>query len=142
MRMLTNLRARLRGFLKDKRGNIAMTLVLAAVPLTMAMGAGVDYARGLAVHSSMTDALDAAALAVGALFRSRDYQNDETEMVVLASVYLVQPGKESDYAAPTDGFVTPSDPETMLLGRLNSVYNKSESPMTPQAAAPVGFVVR
>jgi pilus assembly protein CpaC len=79
---------------------------------------------------------------LGALFRSRDYQNDETELVVLASVYLAQPAKESDFAMPTDGYVTPTDPETLLLGRLNSVYKKSDSPLTPQAAAPVGFVVR
>jgi len=79
---------------------------------------------------------------LGALFRSRDYQNDETELVVLASVILAQPGKESDYAAPTDGFIPPTDPETLLLGRLNAVYNKSDTPITPQASAPVGFVVR
>src|SRR6202012_1537056 len=47
---------------------------------------------------------------LGALFRSRDYQNDETELVVLASVYLAQPGKASDFAAPTDGFIAPTDP--------------------------------
>jgi pilus assembly protein CpaC len=79
---------------------------------------------------------------LGALFRSRDFQNNETELVVLASVYLAHPGKESDYAAPTDGFVIPTDPETLLLGRLNAVYNKSDSPLTSHAAAPVGFVVR
>jgi pilus assembly protein CpaC len=79
---------------------------------------------------------------LGALFRSRDYQNDETELVVLASVYLAQPGKAADFAAPTDGFIAPTDPETILLGRLNSIYKKSDSPLTPQASAPVGFVVR
>ena len=28
---------------------------------------------------------------LGALFRSRDFQNDETELVVLVSAYLVKP---------------------------------------------------
>jgi pilus assembly protein CpaC len=79
---------------------------------------------------------------LGALFRSRDFENDETELVVLVSAYLAEPTTESAYAAPTDGFVAPSDPETLLLGRLNSVYKQTDKPLTPEAAAPVGFVVR
>jgi pilus assembly protein CpaC len=81
---------------------------------------------------------------LGALFRSRDFQNDETELVVLVSAYLVEPNAESAFSAPTDGFVAPSDPETLLLGRLNAVYRKKESdkPVSADATAPVGFVVR
>jgi len=81
---------------------------------------------------------------LGALFRSRDFQNDETELVVLVSAYLVEPNAESAFAAPTDGFVAPSDPETLLLGRLNAVYRKKQGdkPVSADATAPVGFVVR
>ncbi|HXR94911.1 MAG TPA: type II and III secretion system protein family protein [Rhizomicrobium sp.] len=80
---------------------------------------------------------------LGALFRSRDFQNDETELVVLVTAYLVGPTSEAALATPSDGFVTPGDPETILLGRLNTVYKKgADKPLTPQAAAPVGFVVR
>jgi pilus assembly protein CpaC len=79
---------------------------------------------------------------LGALFRSRDFQNQETELVVVVSAYLVQPNSESAFAAPTDGFIAPTDPETLLLGRLNAVYKKNDSPIKPQASAPVGFVVR
>jgi pilus assembly protein CpaC len=79
---------------------------------------------------------------LGALFRSRDYQNDESELVVLVSAYLVEPNAESAFSAPTDGFVAPTDPETLLLGRLNATYKKKDRPLTPQASAPVGFVVR
>jgi pilus assembly protein CpaC len=81
---------------------------------------------------------------LGALFRSRDFADDQTELVVLISAYLVEPNTESAFAAPTDGFVAPTDPETILLGRLNAVYKKkpSDKPLTSQASAPVGFVVR
>ena len=79
---------------------------------------------------------------LGALFRSRDFQNDETELVVVVSAYLVEPTSAAALAAPTDGFIAPTDPETLLLGRLNAVYQKSNPPLRPQAAAPVGFVVR
>jgi pilus assembly protein CpaC len=80
---------------------------------------------------------------LGALFRSRDFADDQTELVVLVSAYLVEPTSESAFAAPTDGFVAPTDPETLLLGRLNAVYKKpDDKPMTSDASAPVGFVVR
>ncbi len=79
---------------------------------------------------------------LGALFRSRDFQNDETELVVMISAYLVQPNAESAFAAPTDGFIAPTDPETLLLGRLNAVYKKNSAPVKAQASAPVGFIVR
>jgi pilus assembly protein CpaC len=79
---------------------------------------------------------------LGALFRSRDFQNSETELVVMVTPYLVNPVAEAALAMPTDGFITPTDPETLLLGKLNTVYKKSAKPITPEAAAPVGFVVR
>ncbi len=80
---------------------------------------------------------------LGALFRSRDFQNDETELVVLVSAYLVQPNAEGAFAAPTDGFIAPSDPETLLMGRLNAVYkNKDDGPTEEQAKAAGGFIVQ
>jgi pilus assembly protein CpaC len=80
---------------------------------------------------------------LGALFRSRDFADDQTELVVMISAYLVEPTAASALAAPTDGFVAPTDPETLLLGRLNATYKKKDDkPMAPQASAPVGFVVR
>jgi len=79
---------------------------------------------------------------LGALFRSRDFQNDETELVVLASIYLAEPNAERAYTTPTEGFVAPSDPETVLMGRLNAVYkNKDAEPPEHQAAAG-GFIVQ
>jgi pilus assembly protein CpaC len=80
---------------------------------------------------------------LGALFRSRDFADDQTELVVLVSAYLVEPTAEPALASPTDGFIPPTDPETLLLGRLNATYRrKDEQPVAPQASAPVGFVVR
>jgi pilus assembly protein CpaC len=81
---------------------------------------------------------------LGALFRSRDFADDQTELVVLVSAYLVEPNGETAFASPTDGFVAPTDPETLLLGRLNAVYKKKpgDKPIQNQAAEPVGFVVR
>ena len=66
MHTVSRLCARARAFFTATSGNLTMILALSAIPLTLAMGAGVDYARGLVVHSNMADALDAAGLALGA----------------------------------------------------------------------------
>jgi len=78
---------------------------------------------------------------LGALFRSRDFQNDETELVVVATAYLVKPGKEKDYASPGDGFVPPSDLETVMLGRLNATYKNDPQGLKSAGAAKTGFIV-
>ncbi len=78
---------------------------------------------------------------LGALFRSRDFQNNETELVVMVTAYMVNPTQEAKLAAPTDGFVAPTDPETILLGRLNAVYKKGQPPITPPQGQ-VGFIVQ
>lgn len=65
---------------------------------------------------------------LGALFRSRDFQNNETELVVTVTAYLVNPVAPAQIAGPDDGYAVPSDPETVLLGRLNAVSGKDPQP--------------
>ncbi len=52
-------------FAKAREGNVALIFSLCAVPLILAGGAAIDYTRATAAESRMTQALDAAALAVG-----------------------------------------------------------------------------
>jgi hypothetical protein len=59
------LAAKARAFLPDRRANTAMMFGLALVPILIATGAAIDYARGVMVRQRMSEALDAAALAVG-----------------------------------------------------------------------------
>jgi pilus assembly protein CpaC len=59
---------------------------------------------------------------LGPLFRSRDYINQQTELVVLVTPYVVHSVARKDLARPDDGFADASDPATLLLGRLNRIY--------------------
>ncbi len=59
---------------------------------------------------------------LGALFRSRDYVNQQTELVVIVTPYVVKPVASKDLARPTDGFADASDQSSVLLGRLNRIY--------------------
>jgi len=80
---------------------------------------------------------------LGALFRSRDFQNDESELVVMASAYLVDPTHESKLAAPTDGFVPATDAETIFMGRLNTVYKNNPGAVKAASAADQpGYIVQ
>jgi pilus assembly protein CpaC len=53
---------------------------------------------------------------LGALFRSSQYQKNETELVVLATPHLVKPTTVTATRLPTDKYVDPNDLEFYLLG--------------------------
>ena len=59
---------------------------------------------------------------LGTLFKSRDYLNRQTELVVFVTPYVVRAVAQKSLSKPDDGFVDASDPQTVLLGRLNKVY--------------------
>lgn len=81
---------------------------------------------------------------LGALFRSRDYLQGETELVFIVEPYIVTPTSPDRMQTPADGLQIASDAQTLLFGRLNQAYG----PADPAAAAPasqwqgpVGYVI-
>ncbi len=64
---------------------------------------------------------------LGALFRSRDFINNETELVIIVTPYLVQPTSPERLRTPADGFRNPSEGESLLSGRLNSLYRPANA---------------
>lgn len=78
---------------------------------------------------------------LGALFQSRDFLNDETEMVVIITPYLVDPARKDDLKSPAEGFVNASDTDTIFFGKLNDVYAKGSKRLSADNYnAPVGFI--
>ncbi|MGX9390008.1 type II and III secretion system protein family protein [Nitrobacteraceae bacterium UC4446_H13] len=59
---------------------------------------------------------------LGTLFRSRDYVNNNTELMVLVTPYVVRAVAQKDLSRPDDGFVASSDPQADLLGSINRIY--------------------
>jgi pilus assembly protein CpaC len=79
---------------------------------------------------------------LGQLFRSRDYQKNETELVIVVTPYVVDPVNRQKIALPTDGFAPASDMDTILMGKLNATYGvKGAAPTDKKLEGPVGFVV-
>jgi pilus assembly protein CpaC len=64
---------------------------------------------------------------LGALFRSRDYVNRQTELMILVTPYVVQAVAQKDLSRPDDGFADAPDPSTALLGRFNRLYGTAGS---------------
>ena len=59
---------------------------------------------------------------LGSLFRSRDFLNNQTELVVLVTPYIVRAVAQKDLSRPDDGFASASDPQSELLGNINRIY--------------------
>jgi pilus assembly protein CpaC len=59
---------------------------------------------------------------LGSLFKSRDYLNRQSELMILVTPYIVRPVSQKDLSRPDDGFADASDPSTVFLGRLNRLY--------------------
>ena len=59
---------------------------------------------------------------LGSLFRSRDFINNQTELAVIVTPYVVRAVAQKDLSRPDDGFAAASDPQAQLLGSINRIY--------------------
>ena len=80
---------------------------------------------------------------LGALFRGRDSQTTQTEIVIMVTPYLVDSTHPDKLQTPGDGFIAANDSESLLLGRLNKVYSHNGQPKIQQSSfrGPFGHVV-
>jgi pilus assembly protein CpaC len=87
---------------------------------TVELASGQSFAlAGLLQHNTEQDISKVPWLGdipiLGALFRSNKFQNNETELVVIVTPYLVRP-PTTTLASPTDGFMIPHDAQQVLWG--------------------------
>lgn len=78
---------------------------------------------------------------LGALFQSRDFLQDESELVVIVTPYLVDPTQKDQLRTPADGYANASDAKTIFFGKLNEQYGKDGAPVDAENyRSPVGFI--
>lgn len=65
---------------------------------------------------------------LGALFRSRDFIHSQTELLILVTPYLTEPGVMADYQLPTDNVVLAGDAEAVFLGHIEALYGIEGTP--------------
>ena len=61
---------------------------------------------------------------LGALFRSRNFQKSETELVIIATPHLVKPIDGSKQPVPTDFYVEPNDTDIYVMGFMEGKQEK------------------
>jgi pilus assembly protein CpaC len=59
---------------------------------------------------------------LGSLFRSRDFINNQTELMVIVTPVIVRAVAPKDLSRPDDGFAAASDPQAVLMGSINRIY--------------------
>lgn len=88
---------------------------------TVELGSGQSFAiAGLLQNGNSSNVSKFPGLGdlpiLGALFRSTEFQNNQSELVILVTPYIVRGVPESELTDPTEGFIPPTDPERVLEG--------------------------
>ncbi len=84
---------------------------------------------------------------LGQLFRSRDFLNDESELVIIVTPYIAQPGAPGDFQTPADNLEAPHDMHAVFMGNVNRVIKArngetvANNAPPPAYSAPVGYVI-
>ncbi len=78
---------------------------------------------------------------LGALFRSTEFQRNESELVITVTPYLVDPVKDADIKLPSDDFRPASQMEMFFYGALGALTTGKNSVYVPQLEGPTGFMV-
>ncbi|HMK88187.1 MAG TPA: type II and III secretion system protein family protein [Methylocystis sp.] len=78
---------------------------------------------------------------LGALFRSRDYQREETELLIVVTPFIVKPISSHEVTRPDDNLNDASDPQAWLLGRVNRIYATRNNPdLSKNFRGRIGFI--
>jgi pilus assembly protein CpaC len=78
---------------------------------------------------------------LGALFKSREYINQKTELAVIVTPYIVRSVAPKDLSRPTDSFIDASDPAGILLGKFNRLYGSVDGDPRRTYYGKPGFIL-
>ena len=70
---------------------------------------------------------------LGSLFKSRQFQRNETELVIAVTPYLVKPMNASDLRLPTDGFRNANEGQGLFLQQGHDGVSGARAPMPSRA---------
>ena len=139
----------------DEEGNVVGTVAGLTIPAltvnraetTVEMPSGGSLVIAGLIKEDTRQALDSvpgieSLPVLGQLFRSRDFANNETELVIVVTPYLVEPTDPDNLRNPGEGFVAASTLSHIFLGRLNRVYAAPGADVEGRGwLGPIGFSV-
>lgn len=126
---------------------------------TVELGSGQSFAiAGLLQNNRNNNISKFPALGdlpvLGALFRSNQFQNDQTELVIIVTPFIVAPVNEQNALTdPTEGLEMPNDLERILLGKLYREHGKGDTDVAqtdestlsaemPRLHGPAGYMLK
>jgi pilus assembly protein CpaC len=88
---------------------------------TIELADGQSFAIAGLLRENVRDVMDKFPVlgdipVLGALFRSRNFQKSETELVIIATPHLVKPLEQNKQLLPTDFYIEPSDSDIYVMG--------------------------
>lgn len=78
---------------------------------------------------------------LGSLFRSREYQRDETELLIIVTPFIAKPSSAAALSRPDDGFADATDPQAWFLGRVNKLYSSPGNSGNARVKGKYGFIL-
>jgi pilus assembly protein CpaC len=119
---------------------------------TIELGSGQTFAIGGLLQNNISDTINKVPglnelPILGALFRSTQFQRNETELVILVTPYLVRPVSDKRLATPRDGYTPPNDAEMVFRGITERPMAPpgTQQPTGPNGNAvigPAGFILQ
>lgn len=103
---------------------------------TVELGSGQTFAIGGLLQNDITNTINKVPAlgdlpVLGPLFRSTQFQQNESELIILVTPYLVRPVSDARLQTPLDGYREPTDRDLFLHGR-------DSRPAAPAATEPLG----
>jgi pilus assembly protein CpaC len=142
--------------IRDSAGNITETIRGLAIPgvstrkaeTTLELPSGRSMVMAGLIQQSTRQSIEGLPglkdlPILGNLFRSRDFQSNDTELVIIITPYIVNSTSMDQLQTPADGYAPATDAEALVLGRMNRVV-RPNSTRLPQGRyrAPVGHVLQ
>jgi pilus assembly protein CpaC len=78
---------------------------------------------------------------LGALFRSREFQSNETELVIIITPYLVNPVAQHRLKSPDKNFNPATERQSLFFGKLHKNFNTKGKAPAGKYNGSVGFIV-
>ena len=113
-----------------------------SVETTVELGSGQAFMLAGLMDSGSSNNIDKLPGAgnipiLGSLFKSRNFQRNETELVVVVTPYLVKPINAADVVLPTDGFRNATELQGLLAQQGSDGRNQRDPQPTLAPAAPL-----
>jgi pilus assembly protein CpaC len=105
-------------------GTIVPGLTTRKASTTVELGSGQSFAIAGLIENDRNNSISKFPFlgdvpVLGTLFRDSQWQHNQTELVIIVTPYIVgAAGSASALHDPTQGMVSPSDAERILLGKL------------------------